>query len=518
MSTDTHHRLLFENSPDAILIIESDRFVDCNAAAAKMLRFPTKEALLSHYAERAASGVTGSGGAHPADMSPPFQPDGRDSREKADEILERTFREGSQTFEWEHLCADGESLLVEVQLTVIRRGERPLIASTWRDISERKRLEGERQEAQRLEAVGRLAGGIAHDFNNLLVVIISNAQFLIESIEAGTPDTQDAKEILEASHRASDLTRQLLAFSRGQVSQGGVVELDLVVGGLTDLLQRLIGEHIEFAFTQAGESLAVQADAIQIEQIVLNLAANARDAMPDGGCLSIDVRPDEEAHERVVLTVRDTGIGMSPELIDQAFDPFFTTKPAGRGTGLGLATVRKIVEDRNGEIAISAEPGVGTTVRVSLPRVSAEDEEAMSKPPRAPGAGAGESILLVEDEAAIRKLMTRQLESAGYRVTTAVDGQDALDRLGEASPLDLLVTDVVMPRLSGPELARRLRAEQPDLPVLFMSGYSEGDDLALIEELGRTNRLQKPFAPSDLRAEVAEILWLQRLADEAEDD
>jgi hypothetical protein len=509
------YRELFERSPDAILIIEGDRFVDCNPAAVRMLRFPDKQVLLERY-----SGETDRGAlrAHPADLSPPFQADGRDSFEKAEEFLGIAFERGSHTFEWTHLCADGEHLLVEVQLTVVRRGEKPLLHVVWRDISERRRLEAELRRAQRLEAVGRLAGGVAHDFNNLLSVILSHCEILEDGFESGQPDPEHVTGIRSAADRAADLTHQLLAFSRGQPAQSRATDLGDLVEQFGGLLNRLIGEHIELDLNRQDGALTVVADPSQLEQLVVNLAVNARDAMPSGGSLKISVsrcRTSSReplgqlpAGDYVALRVADSGGGMTHEQLDRAFDPFYTTKALGKGTGLGLATVHAIAEQNGGHASIESVPARGTTVQVLLP-LSNREPIPLGQVPRRnpPTTGGGETILLVEDEQEIRDLFEAGLKAKGYRVLTAGDGQAALDRVAQSGEsIDLLVTDVVMPRVSGPELVRRLSKKLPELKVLYMSGYSEEGDLGVMSDEERAVVLKKPFAPKLLEAEVRRIL------------
>jgi signal transduction histidine kinase len=514
VTTGTSYRDIFEHSPDAILIIEGDRFVDCNPAAVRMLRFPNKAAFLKRY-----SGATEAGGlsAHPAEMSPPRQPDGRDSFEKAEEILALTFERGSHVFEWEHLCADGASLLVEVQLTRVRGGEKPVLHVVWRDITERKRLETERRRAQRLEAVGRLAGGVAHDFNNLLVVIIGHAEQLEEEIQSGKTDPEHTAEIMAAADRAADLTHQLLAFSRGQPAHSRAMNLGDLVEQLGNLLRRLIGEHIELELKRQEGPLTVVADPSQLEQLVVNLAANARDAMPDGGRLEISVERREftsreetdqlQAGRYVTLTVADSGEGMTRKQLDRAFEPFYTTKSLGKGTGLGLATVHAIAEQNGGKALIESRPGHGTTVRILLPMSSDEPAPLDHAPSQKQSTGGGETILLVEDEAAIRRLFETALKAKGYQVLTAEDGQDALDRVAEwGREIDLLITDVVMPRVSGPELVHRLSTTARPLRVLFMSGYSREGNLGVPSTVEHVAVLQKPFSPNALAAEARKIL------------
>jgi len=508
------YRELFERSPDAILIMEGDRFVDCNPAAVRMLRFPDREALLKRYAGVARHGAQR---AHPADLSPPCQPDGRDSFERAEEILEITFERGSHTFEWTHLCADGEPLLVEVQLTVVKRGKKPVLHVVWRDISERKQLEAELRRAHRLEAVGRLAGGVAHDFNNLLVVILGHAELLEEELKSGQPDPDHIAEIQSAADRAASLTRQLLAFSRGQPAQSKATDLGQLVEQLGSLLRRLIGEHIDLELKQQEGPHIVMADPSQLEQLVVNLCANARDAMPEGGSLEITVGRRQITALKpmghlptgtyVALSITDSGSGMSPEQIDRAFDPFYTTKALGKGTGLGLATVHAIAEQNGGHAVIESALGRGTTIEVLLPP-SDQESVPLGQEPRQPRTtGGGETILLVEDEPMIRDLFEAGLEASGYRVLTAQDGQDALERVEQwENEIDLLITDVVMPRVSGPELVQRLSTNFPLIKVLYMSGYSQEGNIRLVSDEQRTAVLQKPFSPRLLQAEIRRML------------
>ena len=503
MEQEKSYRDVFECSPDAILIIEGDRFVDCNPAALRMLRYADKKALLKLRA-------------HPAEISPPNQPNGRDSFEMAEEYLGITFESGSHTFEWTHLCGDGEHLLVEVQLTVVRHGEKPVVHVVWRDISERKRLEAELRQAQRLEAVGRLAGGVAHDFNNLLLVIISHSELLEGEFQSGQPDPKHVTGIRSAADRAVDLTRQLLAFSRGQPVQPRVTDLNFLVERLGGLLERLIGEHIKLSLKLQHESVAVFADPSQLEQVVVNLAVNARDAMPSGGTLAISVDRYRVGSREplgqlppgdyVRLSVADSGVGMTQQELERAFDPFYTTKALGKGTGLGMATVHAVAVQNGGLASIESTLAQGTTVQVLFPMSRRDPVSHQAEPRPNPQTGGGETILLVEDEQAIRDLFKSTLTAKGYRTLTAADGQEALDLVARwDKPIDLLVTDVVMPRISGPELVRRLSTVLTDLRVLYMSGYTE-EDLRDLPDEKRAGLLKKPFPPSQLEAEIRRIL------------
>jgi len=509
---------LFEGSPDAILIIEGDRFIDCNPAAVRMLRYPSKQALLERY-----SGQSRQGGlrAHPGEFSPPFQPDGRDSFEKAEEMMGLAFERGSHLFEWDHLRADGEVFPVEVQLTVVRRGERPTLHVVWREIAERRRLEAELRQAQRLEAVGRMAGGIAHDFNNLLVVIFSHAELLEEEAGPTSAAAEHARAIRASGERAAALTEQLLTFSRGQPVQPRPIDLVRLVEELCSLLRRLIGEDIELDLELGQVPLTVVADPSQVEQLVINLAANARDAMPDGGRLEIRVTPRPSVQQsggsghspsaEVELCVRDSGIGMRPDQAERAFDPFYTTKPIGKGAGLGLATVHAVANQCGGSVRIESVAGQGTAVRVFFPLSDLEPENLEAISHSAGSLQGKETILLVEDEPEIRAILAEVIQSYGYRVLVASDGVQALTLIDESDhAIDLLLTDVVMPKLSGPELARRVAGADPQVRVVYMSGYSQEGALRPVRSGEDVRILKKPFSPRVLLSALRQELDSQQ--------
>jgi two-component system cell cycle sensor histidine kinase/response regulator CckA len=509
-------REVFEHSPDAILIIEEGRFVDCNPAAVRMLRFPSKQALLERYSGGKEEGTLQ---AHPALYSPPRQPDGRDSFEKAEEMMQIAFEQGSHCFEWDHMRADGEVFSVEVLLTAVDAGPKRVIHVVWRDIEERKKLEQELRQSQRLESVGRLAGGIAHDFNNLLLVILSHAEILREELEAAgdAEKAESAGEILGAGERAAALTRQLLTFSRGQPIKPRPTDLVEVLRGLSSLLKRLIGEDIDFESVLPFEPVTVVADPSQIEQLVVNLAANGRDAMPEGGRLEISLTrrrheqamstPLQSAGDYAVIRVTDTGEGMESEQIDRAFDPFYTTKPIGSGSGLGLATVHSIAEQCGGGVHIESVPGEGTSVIVLIPLSDAAPMEQPQKVRTSGSVDGNETILVAEDEGGIRRLLGNLLRRRGYHVIDSSDGADALDVARKCeSPIDLVITDVVMPRLSGPELVKRLRAERPEMKVIFMSGYAQDGAHSVTSACEDAEILEKPFSHHVLLSLVRKLL------------
>jgi K+-sensing histidine kinase KdpD len=370
-----------------------------------------------------------------------------------------------------------------------------------------------------MEAAGQLAGGVAHDFNNLLAVISGYAEMLGQrlSLDRNEKAIKQIDQIKKAAERAGSLTRQLLAFSRKQVLQPKILDLNAVVGDTDKMLRRLIGEHIEVCTNLEPNLGHVQADPGQIEQVLINLAVNARDAMPHGGKLTIqttNVELDANYAERrgsvvagphIMIAVTDTGTGMTPAVRDRIFEPFFTTKEKGRGTGLGLSTVYGIIKQSGGNIWVYSEEGKGTSFKIYLPRV---DQVATpdSQRPLVEAMG-NETILLVEDEASLRKMTHEILETSGYHVLDAAHGRDALDVSAKyEGSIDLLVTDVVMPRMGGPELAKQLTVVRPQMRVLFMSGYTDDAIVhhGVLDE--GTPFLEKPFTPSALTCKIRELL------------
>jgi PAS domain S-box-containing protein len=426
------------------------------------------------------------------------------------EILQKALEETGQSGEIE--VSRGDRTLRVRAREVELLGRRSVLASV-RDVTEHLRLEEQLRQAQKMEAVGQLAGSIAHDFNNMLTVISGYADHLSGELPGELGEM--AGEIRRAADRSADLTRQLLAFSRRQVMKPQVLDLNAMLRRLERLLGRLLGEPIQVELELDPELWSVRADPGQMEQVIVNLAINARDAMPDGGTLRLSTRNVEaepgaqlaDGHW-VRLRVRDDGVGMDEATLSRAFEPFFTTKEQGKGTGLGLSTVHGIVSQSGGEVTIRSDRQHGTTVDVFLPRVlgagaSAERAEA---PPSVPH-GSGHTILLVEDDPMVRRLASRSLGAAGYQVIEARDGDEALVTFRDlGGAVDLVLTDVVMPRRGGTELARELRQLRPDVRVLFMSGYPnarEDRDARLPPDV---DLVHKPFSPATLRTRVAAAL------------
>jgi PAS domain S-box-containing protein len=422
---------------------------------------------------------------------------------------------------YEFIARDGSRKFGEVSGSpLVQEGQVTAIVSVARDVTERKRLEEQLHQSQKLEAIGTLAGGVAHDFNNLLTVILGDADLLLLELGESHPFYKRIVEIREAGQRAAALTRQLLAFSRRQVIEPKILNLNDVVINVRKMLDRLIGENIRLAMELSSDLGQVKVDPGQIEQVVINLAVNAKDAMPEGGQISIqtaniDLAPSFFAEKNiahvpgpyVVLKLADTGAGMTPEVLSHVFEPFFTTKKPGSGTGLGLATVYGIVKQNKGFIFVASEPGKGAQFSIYLPMVAGEKKVPKADPISPQGPFGDETVLVVEDDAQLRAVIAKCLKRCGYRVVEAEDVESALifcDR--HRQPIHLLLTDVVMPGKSGKDLADRLTLLQPAMKVLFMSGYTdEGIARYGVLEPG-ISLLQKPFSLEALANRVREVL------------
>jgi len=484
------YRTVLDTSPDAILLADREGIIRvCNPKAASLAGRERPEELVgTRLPDLIATG----------------------DRDRAAADLARALQgEPLGAAEYTIARPQGQGPVGQLAASVLRdpSGAVGGLIVVLRDVSERKRLEAQVHAAQRSEAIARLAGGVAHDFNNLLTVILSYAEFLLEDLDAAHPSRRGAEEILSAAQRAARLTRQLLAFARRQVVQPVVIDLNEVVASLDRMLQRIIGEDIALVMAPAADLGLVRADMSQLEQVLMNLAVNARDAMPQGGTLTVetaevrldqawaDAHPDSAPGDYVMVAVRDTGVGMPAEVLAHAFEPFFTTKPDGKGTGLGLATVLGIVKQSGGAVTVESEPGAGTTFRVYLPRIDGARPEPLA-PPAAPPRGGNETVVVVEDDPGVRGATSRILRRAGYRVVECGAAGDAL--LLIERPIHLILTDVVMPYMSGRELAERVHSVRPELPVLFMSGYAgkAADDRGVLPP--GTWYLEKPFTESRL--------------------
>jgi two-component system cell cycle sensor histidine kinase/response regulator CckA len=382
-----------------------------------------------------------------------------------------------------------------------------------------RRSEEQLRQSQKMEAIGQLAGGVAHDFNNLLTAIVGYAELMTMRLTSGDPLLRDVGEIRKAADRAAGLTRQLLAFGRKQLLAPKVVDLNAIVTHMENLLRRVIGEDIRLVSRLAPALRPVRVDPGRVEQVILNLAVNARDAMPDGGSLTVETENVEIEHagdhdglqpgRYVLLSVTDTGTGMDESVRSRVFEPFFTTKEQGKGTGLGLSTVYGIVRQSGGHVSVESEPGKGACFRVWLPQEQAAAGLAGGEPSAEPGRAStgSETVLVVEDEHTVRELARHVLELHGYRVLDAKDAFDAL-AVATAHPgrIDLLVTDIVMPGTSGPELAEQLKELRPELSVLFVSGYTSHAAVQGRTLVSGSDFLQKPFTPADLARAVRAVL------------
>ena len=484
--SEQRYRVLFESSPEPMWLydLETARLVDANAAALEMYGLTREEAR--------STLVTGFG----------------EEGSTAMQEMVAANRGGEQArVEDTHRLRAGGQAHVEIVASPVELGGRHAGLAVLRDVTANRRMAEQLRHAAQMEAVGRLAGGVAHDFNNLLTAITGYCELLLRRAPAD-PIARYATEIRRAAEAASGLTRQLLAFSRKQVLQPRVVDLNAVIRAAEDMLRRVIGEDIELVTVLAPGSATVRADPVQLEQVILNLAVNARDAMRDGGRLLIrtEVIEAQGAPPRpsVRLIVSDTGAGMSDEVRDHIFEPFFTTKAPGQGTGLGLATVYGIVTQSGGTATVETAPGRGTTFVIVLPRTLEPVEEPVTA---AAASGGTETVMLVEDEPAIRALTEELLRQLGYEVLVAKDCPDAIAiARSHRAKIDLLLTDVIMPVMPGPDLAQRVAEIHPETRVLFMSGYT-GEMITNRGILSEGSALlQKPFTLDDLAGKMRAVL------------
>lgn len=501
-ASEERYRNLFDSANDIVYTHDlQGNFTSINRAAERITGYTREEALRMNI----------------ADVIVPEQ------LELARQMIVRKLGgEGSTTYEVAIRTKEGRRLLVEVSSHLTFEDGKPTgVLGIAREITERKRLEEQVRQSQRIEAIGRLAGGIAHDFNNLLTIIGAYSHMVLMDLPAQHPVRSYAEEILAAAERASALTDRLLAFGRRQVVQPVLVDLNDVVRNLVGLLRRMVGQDIELETSLAADLGKVRADPTQLEQVIMNLVINSRDAMPSGGRVTIETadllrepgaRGVPGPGRWTVLRVRDTGHGMDSETLSHLFEPFFTTKGPGKGTGLGLSIVYGIVKQSGGEITVESELGKGSVFTIYLPHADADhipatpEAETLTEPTRA----GGETILLVEDEPGVRKLVRQMLAQHGYQVLEAAGGPESL-ALAQRFPgrIDLLLTDVVMPQMNGRELAERLRHLRPNLKVMYMTGYTE--DAVVRQGISTADVvcLQKPFLPDMLARKVREVLERQ---------
>ncbi len=496
--SEEHYRNLFENASDAVVLFEpgNGRLLDANEKAQQLVGYSAEE-----LSEMTIFDL------HPADQ-----------KSRIEVVLLSSESQGGVLFEVDGLTKTGRRIPVETNARLVNYQGNQIFQSFIRDISKRRALEDQLRQSQKMETVGRLAGGIAHDFNNLLTAIQGYTTLLQSALTPGSEEREMSEEVFKAVQRASRLTMQLLTFSRREMLNPVLLDLNAVVEEMEKMLRRLIGEHVELRTVMEPELGFVEADRGSIEQVITNLVINAADAMPDGGTLTIQtsnfkLEPGRAAQhpltagDYVLLAVKDIGQGMDEETLSQIFEPFFTTKAAGTGTGLGLATVYGIIKQSQGHISVDSESGRGTVFSIYLPLHAAprlKMDPAAQQVRTLPGR---ETVLIVEDEPAVRRLTRKFLEISGYQVVEAVDVAEAISATKDhTGSIDLLLTDVIMPDLSGPELAKRLRKIKPDLKVLYMSGYP-GEFIARHGVSGaEMGYLQKPFSQEALAGKMREVL------------
>ncbi|MEM7205383.1 MAG: PAS domain S-box protein [Planctomycetota bacterium] len=491
---DLRYRTLLDSAGDAIFVIDSDsRFVDVNEEACASLGY-SRDELIGLSVFDVEVGVT---------------------TEELEGWRATRQPEQARMLVGVHRRKDGTRFPVEVRSSLVQLDGAPWTVAIARNVADRQALEEQLIHSQKMEAVGQLAGGIAHDFNNLLTIINTTVDLLLLRPAYATDDRGNLRAIQQAGNRAAELTSKLLLFSRASVANIDVVDLGQVVAGCEPLLRSVIGENVELVMQPLDEAVPVLADAMQIEQVMMNLAVNARDAMPKGGKLDIALRRVESAHTEAALgpdasryaelRITDTGTGMAADVRSRIFEPFFTTKEPGTGTGLGLAVVYGIVRRSHGRIVVDSQPGQGSTFRIYLPLTS---REAPTPPRRTPPIGSGsECVLLVEDEALVRTVVRQALESSGYRVLEAGSAHEAMALAAQhEGALSLVLTDVIMPDVDGRTLARQLTDGNAKLKVLFMSGYSEETIARRVPREPITNLIHKPFTASHLVERVRATL------------
>jgi len=492
-------RLLAEDTTEAMLVIDGETLaiLDANRAAAEKYGYSGEELRRMRLTSLISS----------------------EDRMHFDETLRRDERAAPDFFDIRHVLKNGKSIEVDMLMHRIQYGGKKAMLVVPQDATRRHHLEEQLRQAQKMEAVGMLAGGIAHDFNNLLTIINGYSQMVLGNLPEGDDNRNSVEQIMKAGERAAELTHQLLTFSRRQVVRPKVLDLNTVVTATAVMLRRLIGEHIELRIVVGPHLAKIHADAGQLHQVILNLAVNSRDAMPNGGTLILETQNVElgEAYgganatirpgHYVMLAVTDTGIGMDEQTRSRLFEPFFTTKSQGQGTGLGLSTVYGIVKQSNCEIVVYSEPGHGTCVKIYFPVVTEEPVEDTLESLRSQVLSGTETILLVEDDEAVRRLVRRTLEKQGYQLLVAASGTEALEIVqGHPGRIHLVISDVVMPQMGGRQLAERLQALRPKIRVLFVSGYTENSILSRGNLAEGEAFLQKPFTPLALARRVRELL------------
>ncbi len=509
LESETKYRTLFELGADAVLPVAypGGQILDANPAALALYGYDREELLQMRALDLSAE------------------------PEQTEAALVQVAFQGTHFFPYRHhRKKDGTVFPVEIHAVSFVLAGRPTLLSTIRDISQRRAAEQEKEklqeqlhQAQKMESVGRLAGGIAHDFNNMLGVILGHTELVQNQLGTFHPAYHHLMEIYNAAERSADLTRQLLAFARKQVVSPRVLDLNETVEGMLKMLQRLIGENIDLVWIPGKDLGPILMDSTQIHQILTNLCINARDAIQGAGAITIrtGIQPVEESRvaeqelchpgDYVTLMVSDNGCGMERAIQEKLFEPFFTTKEIGKGSGLGLATIYGIVKQNQGSITFCSEPGQGTTFTIYLPQFKGENRPGPKNGSPAGPPGGRDTILVVEDDVALMKMSTAMLEKMGYQVLAVSTPEEAIRIVqDQGDQIHLLLTDLIMPRMNGHQLSRRLRALSPSLKVLFMSGYTRDTitSQGILEE--GIHFIEKPFRAADLAVKVREVLDQQQ--------
>jgi PAS domain S-box-containing protein len=499
--SEKKYRTLFEESKDVIFIsTPAGEILDINPAGVKLFGYSSKEELQK------------------VNVADNLYMNYHDRERYHREMVEQGF---VKDFELALKKKNGEKLTVLETATAVynEKGEIAAYRGIMRDVTREKQLELQLFQSQKMEAIGILAGGIAHDFNNLLTTIIGNTQLGLMQIKPDNPIYQRFKEIEKTAHRAAALTKQILAFSRRQMLEIQALDINNLIKEFSKMIQRLIGEHIELKIITTEKPCPVSADPNALEQVLMNLAVNARDAMPEGGILEIQTErliieedtpeqyPDCAPGEYVFLTISDTGVGIPPEIRDRVFEPFFSTKEPGKGTGLGLSVVHGIIKQHEGFIELESEQEKGTKFKMYIPVSSTAQKIQPDKTYQEIPEGS-ETILIAEDEEQLRNLAHEILDSLGYSVMLAKNGQEALEIFkGNKDEIDLVVLDMVMPKMGGQEAYKKMREIRPELPILFITGYSSGiEKIKEFLHYKELNLLQKPFTVESLANKVREVL------------
>ena len=509
--SESRFRVIFENAGIAFMVIDAnEQFIEYNSKALEVFQCTAEDFKM----------------ATPWSLSPEYQPDGRLSKDAARELIEAANIHGPQSFNWLHSRMDGTPFEAEVVLSVVQKGEQTVVIGMVTDVSMRKQAEREKEalqeqfiQAQKMEAVGRLAGGVAHDFNNFLGVIIGHLDMVLDEMPPSHPTRTSIDAAFHAAERSAALTRQLLAFARKQTVAPRSLNLNDTVSNMLNMLQGLIGENIEMRWSPAPKLNEVNIDPSQLDQILANLCVNSRDAIGEFGRITIETdnvvldrtycrdHTDCAPGNYVKLSVSDNGAGMSPLTISRIFEPFFTTKPRGQGTGLGLSTVYGIVRQNNGGIEVASEEGKGTTINILFPTTARDSHAPKAQLKELAHRGHGETILLVEDDPALCAMEQSMLENLGFSVLAAIRPREAISLADKhRTHIELLVTDVVMPEMNGRELHAALSRIRPDLKCIYVSGYTDDviADHGILDE--NVHFLPKPFTMSALSNIVFEVL------------